>query len=182
MSSNGHIAGPIGIQTEPFPKPPLDVQYLEWPPDRLEIIRPILGSLLWLVPPWCQMLTVRFASLDQQPDDLADIRVNHAYRNANMRVYTRFFEPHYSDLERREILAHELLHISVNALADVAREEIKRLLPDGPHRQGVLEHLSCELERSVQDLAFVLTQERTSGGRLRARGEGKVRDLLREDA
>lgn len=135
---------------------PLDLQFDLFPPELDPKIRSLVDEVLWLVPNWCSSLYVKYMTQSDSEGAVADMTVHHSYRGATLRIYPLFFDIKYHDWERTEFLVHELVHVSVNQLADYARGEIKRLMGDDApkYKASVDQQLEHECEVTVQDLTM----------------------------
>lgn len=134
----------------------------KWPDDILDAVRPLLDTLEWLLPNWCQYATVNFNSDDG--DNLASCGIDYGQRIVNIHICAGFFKCPNND--RLEVLLHELIHAFFKPLSDFARGTINKMTPDEEQailRDVVINELNERNESCTQDLAHCLMKKLFSG-------------------
>lgn len=135
------------------------IQFTAFPPALLPIIEAAVLREAWLIPNWCQDMLVRFGT--NRPESVAEMTAEVDYRRATLLVNGTWFEPWYTDRERRDILLHEFCHLYVNAVSAFCWGEIERLLDDKESKHGATlrEALRVRVEQVTQDLAYAITRK-----------------------
>lgn len=129
--------------------------YGEWPVEMLSDVASHLKPLEWLLPPWCQICVVSYNA--RETNATARCRLEFDYRR-----FTITFGPQWlsCDLnEKQESAVHEMIHAHNLLIAEFARIEIERLIPeeDAPkYRGAVLDGLKMRVEQATCDLTFCL--------------------------
>ena len=120
-------------------------------------VEPILEKWRWLAPGWVQRLRIAWIPRSEDYEN-ADCVVNYEYRWATIRIKGEWLD----SKESQEFdIVHEMIHQFSNILANYARTEIQRLVPedDAPkYRGALLDELAARHESFVQDLAWCLFQ------------------------
>jgi hypothetical protein len=131
------------------------------PAEVLPALQEHLIPLEWILPPWVQRCFVMWVD-DGKNQDLREGAAISASSDYAYRRLELYFFPCWLDAEparRREMCIHDLLHAATGVLANYAREEIKRLVPedDAPkYRSALLDELETRHEAMTQDLAFTI--------------------------
>ena len=128
----------------------------DWPDEVLPTIRALADEFQWLVPPWCQHITVIWSPANE---NAMDCQLNSDYRIIRLRVGPSFFDD--QPKHRKECFVHELIHGFIQPHDDYAQDAINHILPDDENpklKSVVLEELRERNEQVTQDLAFCLTQ------------------------
>lgn len=144
-----------------------EFEYREFPPALEKIVRRHMKQVAWMVPRWCRWVYVKYDT-SEAGGVAASIIVNAEYRHALLDICPFFFSTKHTDADRTQMLAHELIHVSVNQIVDYANAEIKRILPDSPTLKASLEEgMRFRVECVTQDLSIMLTDR----GRLPKKGK-----------
>jgi len=135
------------------------VEYEKNMPDEMKAeVSKVLDPMLFLIPGWLQRLRIEWCC-DANDEDFQGgasmwVSVSYEYRLATLVVTPLLLE---DDAKGRQCqVIHELLHVSTCILADYARDEIQRLLPedDDPKYHGaIMAELTSRHEAMTQDLA-----------------------------
>lgn len=129
--------------------------YNDWPDTVLSDVLSCLQPMEWLLPPWCQVCVLFWDG--RNPNAIATSRLDFDYRRFNI-----WFAPQWlqcDEREKKESIIHELVHAHNLTIAEYARVELERLLPQDPnHRASVLEALKIRVEQSTCDLTFCLLE------------------------
>ena len=107
----------------------------------------------WLIPAWCQKVLIGWSEDSDEDGAAISAYVVYEYRRARFTFYPCF----HTQSDQQEAVVHEFFHAFVGVLADYARDEIKRLIPEDEapkYRQSVLDELARRHEAVVQDLAY----------------------------
>lgn len=81
------------------------------------------------------------------------------YKQAMIGVFPAFWDSDVSDKQRFEILAHELTHLHIQRLYEVASNAIEAAFPEpGPFRDFALQSLCEENERTTTNLSLAFAQ------------------------
>lgn len=134
----------------------------KWPSEARASAEPAFSGLEWLVPGWCQAVTIRWNPTPDEGNTTATAasNVNFAYRCARIEIFPCFL----TDFEERRLtVIHELLHISIQPLAEYACDLADRLLKeDSPKfHESVCDEIRVRNEGAVEDLAHaILGRER----------------------
>ena len=132
--------------------------YGDWPDNVLSDVSEHLKAFEWLLPPWCHLCAVTWNSRENEA--IARCRLEYDYRR-----FCLTFGPQWMDEDEREkrgTVVHELVHSHNLLIAEFARREIERLLPEGKslkYRGAILDGLKLRVEQSTCDLTFCLLQK-----------------------
>lgn len=148
---------------------------LRWgymPNEVAQALQPLIRQYLWLVPGWCQTLTVRYTVLpgDKNPHSEAAVWVSDQYRRVEICFYATWLDDNPS--RRRETVIHELLHVVQQVTAGEHERTLGRLLDDdaAPKFKATLnENWVRAVEMQNQDLTFAIL--RISEGALPVRSD-----------
>lgn len=121
-------------------------------------VEPIIQQWRWLIPGWVQEVMIRWQA-QAEDGESADTVVSYEYRWVSIRLKGHWL----SDARTQEKdIVHELIHAFTHPLAEYARNEMERLLPENEapkYRAAVLEELRMRHESFVQDLAWCLVNQ-----------------------
>ena len=136
----------------------------EWPVEAKAAVEPSLADLEWLVPAWCDSVSIRWSPISDTGDESASATCQWAYeyRWARIDIHPCFLSDPPKD--RRSGLIHELLHVFIGPLSQYAEEMADRLIKDDAPKfhATVREELRVRNESAVQDLAHaILARERS---------------------
>lgn len=142
------------------------------PAEILPSIKANLERLQFLIPAWCNLVYVYYETSPNNKN-LSEGAVTSSSCSYSYRTGCIYFHPSYfndNEGERVNTCIHELMHLSVNILADYVGNEVDRLLPDAdnPHRKSVMDGIEERVESVVCDLTHIL-QTRLGVGKT---GEG----------
>lgn len=121
-------------------------------------IDPLLQEWLWLLPKWCQMVSIGWHDKSECEGECVNISISYSYRN----VRIRFFSLFHTAENKREMIGHELVHSQIGMLADYARYIIEMLATEDEHpilRQHLQEQLTERHESVTQDFAYCLNKK-----------------------
>ncbi|MBW6457419.1 MAG: hypothetical protein K0A98_16175 [Trueperaceae bacterium] len=120
-------------------------------------LRPILVDYLWLVPPWCQSLYVRWEGKPEDPDSNASSSAQPEYRQAQLSVHPGWLAEIHAT--RVHNVIHELVHVPVAPMVVEHEDLAERLLDDAPRFRGYAqEQWRRSFECAVQDIATAIGQ------------------------
>lgn len=99
----------------------------EIPPEIQAALEPLLEKYKCLIPAWCHRINVSYWSSPPGGSQYAaaDVTVNYDYRSADIRIFPSL--TFSLDDRRGEFIAHEMMHVSVNPIADYCLAAIRRL-------------------------------------------------------
>ena len=112
----------------------------------------ILNEYLWLVPPWCRTLRIQ-NTVAAENGETAAVETRVEYRWAKLTLTPWFLEG--DAITRTRVIAHELLHISLTAAADVFANVVAAT-DNEPFKDLAKEEWRKALEAGTQDLAYAI--------------------------
>ncbi len=134
------------------------IQYRPDVPSEIrEAVDPLLRRHASLVPTWCHEVVVFYDA--ENGDDVANVRVLHPYRFAQVTICPPWLRQTAED--REQAIRHELIHIPLAPMTDFVKDLIERMGgEDGRFCEWVqdqwrerFEGAVCDLERAVQQIA-----------------------------
>lgn len=118
-------------------------------------IEKYLKPYLFLVPKWCQKLTISLYT--SEGDANIQTGINYEYRNAYMQFFSGWLLE--QDSKKQMDVVHDLYHITTSVYVDWAENTIKTLCPDNEaekFNKVLLEESRMRCESMTQDLAFTI--------------------------
>lgn len=113
-------------RTHRLPARDLRIVYLGVERHARDSVAAVLDPLLWIVPPWCRSISVRVTQ--QKGGGMASVCVDEEYRQASIQLDGEWFNA--PPEEQRRYLAHELVHILIQPMADLGRRLLDALSDD----------------------------------------------------
>lgn len=124
------------------------------PAHLLGVVKMYFDPLAWMIPAWCQKVTVSWCS-EGFEDAAVTTQVQFEYRWASIVLYPCWLDS--DDTTQKDNCIHEMLHLHLNPLYDYANNTLAVLLnEDETFRVHSQEALRKLVEGAVQDLTATI--------------------------
>ncbi|HEY0659595.1 MAG TPA: hypothetical protein VGD05_14060 [Pyrinomonadaceae bacterium] len=117
-------------------------------------IEKYLNPFLWLIPKWCQSITINVYDSDDQGAAIATL-VTYEYRYITVDFFSAWFIQTPS--VKQDNVIHECIHFFINEIYHKGRQIVKSTCKDNEQlKEFAFEELRIAVESSTQDLAFAI--------------------------
>jgi hypothetical protein len=127
----------------------LKIHYNNVPREAQHSIERLLRLHKGILPLWVARLNISFNGHGKESYS-ASTRVDQPYRYSTIYIYGDWLEG--ADEVREHDIVHELFHVTNSPAFDYAFREIRRALPEGSHRDAILDELRDKVEACVEDM------------------------------
>ncbi|MEW6234754.1 MAG: hypothetical protein AB1656_05145 [Candidatus Omnitrophota bacterium] len=129
-----------------------EISFKDLTENKTDLLKAVLPPLLPLFPKWLHRVVLAASDNSEDERNVSDCSIDTEYRQAYIRLYPSFWE--MTEIRMAQALIHEVLHIAVEPIAEVAKEFIESAYPDkGPFRDFSDKVFVRSVEGTVEDLA-----------------------------